>query len=100
MFHYCQLWHPPKDWRIFFSHGIFGVGISLCCLHMWKNSSPKDPQKKWYSKSTNRCSCEKQRGKSSHNFDSLPRVEYLLFQHESFCTCYQLKSDFVPKIPF
>jgi hypothetical protein len=31
---------------------------------MWKNSSPNNPQKKWYSKSTNRCSCEKQRGES------------------------------------
>ena len=53
---------------------------------MWKNSSPKDPRKIWYSKSTNRCSCEKQSCFTTSNFDSLPRAENLLFQYEIFVT--------------
>jgi hypothetical protein len=53
---------------------------------MWKNSSPKDPQNKWYSKSTNMCSCRNQ-GDNRSNFDSLPtRAENMLFQYEIFVT--------------
>ena len=36
----------PRIEEIFFAHEIFGVKTPLCCLHVWKISSPKDPHKK------------------------------------------------------
>lgn len=36
----------PRIEEIFFAHEIFGAKTFLCCLHVWKISSPKDPYKK------------------------------------------------------
>jgi hypothetical protein len=86
MFHSCQLWHPPKDWEFFFSHESFGVETYSCCLHMWKNSSPKDPQKNDIPNLPTGA-VVRNKGENCSNFDSLPtRVENMLFQHETFVT--------------
>jgi hypothetical protein len=98
MFHSCQLWHPPKDCRIFSSHEIFRVGTSLCYWHMPKKFKSKRPKKrKWHSKSTNKCSCEKQRGES---FPKDWRIIILCVSLglENFHTCDQHHKDHVTKI--
>ena len=87
----------PRIENFFFAHGIIGVKIPLCLLHVQKISSPKDPQK---NNIINLTTCVVVK-KVSQLPPMLVDFKYLFLNTfpglETLYTCYQHKDDLVPK---